>query len=407
MCRTGAARWPSSWCPVRGNSAQSSSPSPACGFSTLFTLGSSDGLSTQRVSFDFLRTCQIKSTESNSVPTSAVLHHHHHHHHYSIVAASSHFVKNVVKSGEKKIIRFILSLGFYFEATVSCGAELCRNETYRLSWAERVKLLTPRREFAGTARAFLLALQQKCWWSLLLLSQVPLTSPSHIKTLCAVSLCVSLCVCERQLLALQTARAAHLEKTDLYLNDGGCHVDPDRSVWVLFYLCLFLFQDSLSEWLRDFRLVIQFLGVSVSLRLRMQTFQGPRDPGLLQVFVVFLLVSLSHDDRVFTFKWPVKVGTRPTLRGQSVAGWPRSLTPVQTRGLLGVLGLTPPCSWTRFSFTSLYREITSFTSFRFALVLFKALSNNNNNNNYKTRVCWKGICFHFSGLIILLSPSVR
>lgn len=109
--------------------AQSSSPSPACGFSTLFTLGSSDGLSTQRVSFDFLRTCQIKSTESDSVP-SAVLHHHHH---YSIVAASSHFVKNAVKSGEKKIIRFILSLGFYFEATVSCGAELCRNETYRLS----------------------------------------------------------------------------------------------------------------------------------------------------------------------------------------------------------------------------------------------------------------------------------
>lgn len=93
-----------------------------------------------------------------------------------------------------------------------------------------MKLLTPRREFAGTARAFRLALQQQCWWSLLLLSQVPLTSPSHIKTLCAVSMCVSLCVCERQLLALQTARAAHLEKTDLYLNDGGCHVDPDRSV---------------------------------------------------------------------------------------------------------------------------------------------------------------------------------
>lgn len=89
-----------------------------------------------------------------------------------------------------------------------------------------MKLLTPRREFAGTARAFRLALQQKGWWSLLLLSQVPLTSPSHIKTLCAVSLCV----CERQLLALQTARAAHLEKTDLYLNDGGCHVDPGRSV---------------------------------------------------------------------------------------------------------------------------------------------------------------------------------
>lgn len=106
---------------------------PPRAVSPLFTLGSSDSLSTQRVSFDFLRTCQIKSTESNSVPTSAVLHHHHHHHHYSIVAASSHFVKNVVKSGEKKIIRFILSLGFYFEATVSCGAELCRNETYRLS----------------------------------------------------------------------------------------------------------------------------------------------------------------------------------------------------------------------------------------------------------------------------------
>lgn len=35
----------------------------------------------------------------------------------------------------------------------------------------------------------------------------------------------------------------------------------------------------------------------------MQTFQGLRAPGLLQVFVVFLLVSLSHDDRVFTLKW--------------------------------------------------------------------------------------------------------
>lgn len=72
-------------------------------------------------------------------------------------------------------------------------------------------------------------------------------------------------------------------------------------VYVCFYLdfCAGL---PLSEWLRDSRLVIEFLGVSVSLRLRMQTFQGPRDPGLLQVFVVFLLVSLSHDDRVFTFK---------------------------------------------------------------------------------------------------------
>lgn len=74
-----------------------------------------------------------------------------------------------------------------------------------------------------------------------------------------------------------------------------------------FILFMFVFisisvQDSLSEWLRDSRLVIEFLGVSVSLRLRMQTFQGLRDPGLLQVFVVFLLVSLSHDDRVFTFK---------------------------------------------------------------------------------------------------------
>lgn len=63
------------------------------------------------------------------------------------------------------------------------------------------------------------------------LSQVPLTSRSTLKTLSAVSVSVSLSVClSLCVLALQTARAAHLEKTDLYLNDGGCHVDPDRSV---------------------------------------------------------------------------------------------------------------------------------------------------------------------------------
>lgn len=80
--------------------------------------------------------------------------------------------------------------------------------------------------------------------------------------------------------------------------------------WILTVLCEFYFIYvcfyfdfcaglSLSEWLRNSRLVMEFLGVSVTLRVRMQTFQGLRDPSLLQVFVVFLLVSLSHDDRVF------------------------------------------------------------------------------------------------------------
>lgn len=68
------------------------------------------------------RTCRNKSTESNSVPSAVLLHHHY----YSIVAASSRFVKNVVKSGEKKIVWFILSLDFYFEATVRLTVQLWR-----------------------------------------------------------------------------------------------------------------------------------------------------------------------------------------------------------------------------------------------------------------------------------------
>lgn len=140
-------------------------------------------------------------------------------------------MKNVVKSGEKKIIRFIFSLGFYFEAAVSraavARAPQKRNLPAQREAADasvRVRGNSACLPFSAAAEVLVVSAAQSS----------PAHCSSHIKTLSAVSLCVSLCVsvcvCERQLLALQTARAAHLEKTDLHLNDGGCHVDADRSV---------------------------------------------------------------------------------------------------------------------------------------------------------------------------------